>query len=148
MTKLLSFAPTAARVLLGLIFTVFGLNGFLHFIPLPPHEGAAAEFMGGLAAAGYFFPLLKGTEIAVGLALLSNRFVPLALVVLAPITINILCFHVLAPAGLPMALLITALQGGLAWHHRAAFQPLLTATSADVGADAPAQATPVPVTAS
>lgn len=128
MNKLLSYAPTAARVLLGLIFVVFGLNGFLKFIPIPPPEGAAAEFMGGLAAAGYFFPLLKVTEIAVGLALLANRFVPLALVVLAPITINIVAFNILAPEGLPLALVIVALQVGLAWHHRSAFRPLLTAT--------------------
>lgn len=128
MTALLRHAPTAARVLLGLIFVVFGLNGFLGFIPLPPHEGAAAEFMGGLAAAGYFFPLLKGTEIAVGLALLANRFTALALVVLAPITVNIVAFHSLAPEGLPLAILIVGLQGGLAWHLREAYRPLLTAT--------------------
>lgn len=130
MTALLRHAPTAARILLGLIFVVFGLNGFLGFIPLPPHEGAAAEFMGGLAAAGYFFPLLKVTEIVVGLALLANRFAPLALVILAPITINIVAFHSLAPAGLPLALLIVGLQGGLAWHFRAAYRPLLSATFA------------------
>ena len=126
MNKLLSYAPTAARVLLGLIFFVFGLNGFFHFIPIPPPEGAAVEFMGGLAAVGYFFPLLKITEIVVGIALLANRFVPLALVVLAPITVNIVAFQSLAPETLPMGLLIVALQGGLAWHHRAAFRPLLT----------------------
>ncbi|MBL4847338.1 MAG: DoxX family protein [Planctomycetes bacterium] len=131
MNALTTYAPHAARLLLGLIFVVFGLNGFLNFIPIPPPTGAAAEFMGGLAAAGYFFPLLKGTEIVVGLALLSNRFVPLALVVLAPITINIVAFNILEPAGLPLAILIVGLQGGLAWYHRAAFRPLLTAVSAD-----------------
>jgi uncharacterized membrane protein YphA (DoxX/SURF4 family) len=129
MTKLLSLAPTAARILLGLIFFVFGLNGFLGFLPMPPHEGDAATFMGGLAAAGYFFPLLKGTEVAVGLSLLTNRFAPLALVVLAPITVNIVAFHSLAPAGLPLALAIVGLQGYLAWHHRAAYRPLLRAKS-------------------
>jgi uncharacterized membrane protein YphA (DoxX/SURF4 family) len=129
MKTLLSYAPTGARVLLGLMFVVFGLNGFFQFIPLPPHEGAAAEFMGGLAAAGYFFPLLKITEIAVGVALLANRFVPLALVVLAPITVNIVAFHSLAPEGLPVALIIVGLQLGVAWHHRATFGPLLKATA-------------------
>ena len=116
-----------ARVLMGSVFLIFGLNGFLNFIPLPPPEGAAADFMGGLAAAGYFFPLLKITEIAVGVALLTNRFVPLALVVLAPITVNILAFHSLAPDGLPLGLVIVALQGGLAWHYRSAYRLLLTA---------------------
>lgn len=127
MNTLLSYAPTGARVLLGLIFLVFGLNGFFGFIPLPPHEGAAAKFMGGLAAAGYFFPMLKITEIAVGVALLTNRFTALALVVLAPITINIVAFHALAPAGLPLALLVVGLHLGLAWHHRAVYRPLLRA---------------------
>lgn len=129
MKKILSYAPAAARLLLGLIFVVFGLNGFLNFIPIPPHEGNAAAFMGGLAAAGYFFPLLKITEIVVGVALLANRFVPLALVVLAPITVNIVAFHSLAPEGLPMALVIVALHVGSAWNLRAAFRPLLRPTS-------------------
>lgn len=146
MNKLLSFAPTGARVLLGLIFFVFGLNGFLGFIPLPPHEGAAAAFMGGLAATGYFFPMLKLTEIAVGLALLANRFVPLALVVLAPITVNIVAFHALAPAGIPLALVILALHLALAWHHRAAFRALLTAKHEPAAAAVPQDA-PVPAQA-
>jgi uncharacterized membrane protein YphA (DoxX/SURF4 family) len=127
MNHLLAHLPTVARVLLGLIFFVFGLNGFLHFLPLPPMEGRAAEFMGGLAAAGYFFPMLKATEVVVGLSLLTNRFVPLALVVLAPITVNIVAFHSLAPAGLPMAVLIVGLHLAVAWHHGAAFGPLLSA---------------------
>jgi uncharacterized membrane protein YphA (DoxX/SURF4 family) len=128
MNTISSYVPSAARLLLGLIFVVFGLNGFLNFIPLPPLEGDAAAFMGGLAAAGYFFPLLKATEIVVGLALLANRFVPLALVVLAPITVNIVAFHSLAPDGLPLALVIVALQLGVAWNRRVAFGPLLKAT--------------------
>ena len=145
MKTFVHYLPHAARVLLGLIFVVFGLNGFLGFIPLPAHEGAAASFMGGLASAPYFFPLLKGTEILNGLALLSNRFVPLALVVLAPITINILGFHTLAPEGLPMAIVIVLLQGGLAFHHRAAFAPLLRAKQAP--ADEETESTPTSLAA-
>jgi uncharacterized membrane protein YphA (DoxX/SURF4 family) len=100
----------AARILLGLIFFVFGLNGFLHFIPQPPLEGKIAEFTNGLMAAGYFFPLLKGTETLCGALLLSGAFVPLALVALAPIVVNIVCVHVfLAPSGLPMAAIVSAL---------------------------------------
>lgn len=116
---------TAARFLLGAIFFVFGLNGFLNFLPAPPLEGAAAGFVGGLAASGYMFPLIKGTEVVVGIALLANRFVPLALTVLAPISINIFLFHaVLAPAlGLP--LLILAAQVFLAWFHREAYAQVL-----------------------
>lgn len=127
MNSLASLAPTASRVFLGLVFFVFGLNGFLNFIPMPPVDGAAAKFMGGLAAAGYFFPLLKITEIAVGAALLAKRAVPLALVVLAPITVNIVAYHAaLAPAGLLLPLAITAAHLLLAWHHRAKFAALLS----------------------
>ncbi len=129
-----TLAPTATRLLLGLIFTVFGLNGFLHFLPTPAPEGAAAEFMGGLAATGYFFPLLKGTEVAPGLLLLANRCVPLALVILAPITINILAFHKLAPEGLPLALGITALHLAVAWFERAAFRPLFQSATRSTAA--------------
>lgn len=123
--------PTAARVLLGLIFFVFGLNGFLHFIPQPPPEGEAAAFLGALFAAGYMFPVIKGVEVLAGLALLGNRFVPLALTVLAPITVNIALFHLfLAPAGMPMVVVLLAASLYLAWVHRAAFAGVLAARSA------------------
>ena len=119
--------PTGARVVLGLVFLVFGLNGFLHFLPQPPMPAAAGGFLGGLASAGYFFPLLKGTEVAAGVLLLSNRFVPLALTVLAPIVVNIAAFHVfLAPSPVMVALLL-GLQVYLAWVHRAAFRGVLAA---------------------
>jgi len=126
------------RVLLGLIFFVFGLNGFLHFIPQPPPTGQALAFVSGVGATGYFFPLLKGTEVLAGLVLLANRFVPLALTVLAPIVINILAFHLfLAPSGVGLAVLLVALELVLAWFHRETFAPMLKAkakTSAGVAA--------------
>jgi uncharacterized membrane protein YphA (DoxX/SURF4 family) len=119
---------TLARVALGVIFTVFGLNGFFHFLPQPPLEGTALQFIGGLAAAGYFFPLLKGTEVLVGLLLLSGRYVPLALTVLAPISINIFAFHAfVAGGGLALPIVILALQLYLAWAHRAAYRSVLEA---------------------
>src|SRR5689334_1283698 len=97
--------PLIARLLLGLIFFVFGLNGFLNFIPTPADMPEKLKaFSGGLMAAGYFFPLLKGTEVICGLLLLTGRFVPLALVVLAPIVLNIFLTHLfLAPSGLGLA---------------------------------------------
>ena len=123
---------TAARLLVGAVFTIFGLNGFLGFIPMPPPEGLAAVFMGGLGATGYFFPLLKGTEVLAGLLLLGNRFVPLALTVLAPIVVNILAFHVfLAPAGLVVPLIVTAAGIYLAYTERDVFAPVLRARSVD-----------------
>jgi uncharacterized membrane protein YphA (DoxX/SURF4 family) len=120
--------PTAARLFLGLVFTVFGLNFFLHFIPAVPTTPRAASFAGALFASGYLFPLLKTTEVVAGLLLLGNRFVTLALAVLAPIVINIVGFHlVLAPSGIPLALAVLAAEVYLAWTYRAAFAPMLQA---------------------
>jgi uncharacterized membrane protein YphA (DoxX/SURF4 family) len=121
-----SKAVTASRILLGLIFVVFGLNGFLHFLPQPPISGPPAAFAGALFASGYFFPLLKGTEVAAGLLLLSGRFVPLALTVLAPVIVNILAFHLfLEPSGLPLPLVILVLEVFLAWGYRSAYRGVL-----------------------
>ncbi len=83
-----SKATIAARVLLGLVFFGFGLNGLLKLFPLPPARGAAAVFIGGLIASQYFFPLLFVTYVLTGAALLTGRFVPLALTVLAPVIVN------------------------------------------------------------
>ncbi len=119
---------TVARVLLGLVFFVFGLNGFLNFLPQPPHPAAAGAFLGGLFASGYFFPLLKGTKTIAGALLLSGRFVPLALTVLAPVIVNIVAFHAfLDPAGIVVPLVIVALEVFLAYSYRSVFRPMLDA---------------------
>ena len=98
MSNIVSKIPTVARVLLGLIFAVFGLNGFLHFIPTPPMSGPAGAFGSAMFATGYLFQLLKSVEVIAGFLLLSNRFVPLALALLAPVVVNIVAFHTfLAP---------------------------------------------------
>jgi len=120
------------RVILGLIFVVFGLNGFLGFMPMPPMEGAAASFMGALAATGYMFPLIKGTEIVAGALILSGRALPLGLVLLAPVLVNILAFHlVLTPGESGMAVALVVMSLGLAWIHRSAFRGLLSGSSAN-----------------
>jgi len=123
------YAATAARVLLGLMFFVSGLDGFLHFIPQPtemPSEGAMALAI-ALMKSGYMFPLIKGTEVTVGALLLTNRLVPLALVLLAPVSVNIFAFHAcLAPSGVVLAAAIIAIQIYLAWTYRSAYRPLLT----------------------
>jgi hypothetical protein len=130
MTRAQFKAKTAARLALGAIFTVFGLNGFLHFIPMPAPTGLAAVFMGGLGATGYMFPLIKGAEVLTGALLLSNRFVPLALTILAPIVVNIVAFHLfLAPAGLALPLVTAALGVYLAYTERAIFSPFFRARS-------------------
>ena len=117
---------TLTRVVLGALFVTFGLNGFLGFLPQPSVGPAAGAFLGGLAAAGYFFPLLAGVKVLAGLALLSNRFVPLALVVVAPIVVQALLFHAfLDPAGIAPALIVLAGGVVLAWAHRATFAPVL-----------------------
>jgi uncharacterized membrane protein YphA (DoxX/SURF4 family) len=117
-----------ARLVLGSIFVLFGLNGFLHFLPQPPSPPAAAAFGGALAATGYMFPLIKGIEVLTGLLLLSGRFVPLALILLAPVVVNIVAFHLfLAPAGLALPFVVLALGLYLAWTERAAYAPLFVA---------------------
>ena len=118
------YAVHGARIALGLIYFVFGLNGFLHFLPVPPPSGAAGTFLGGLFAAGYFLPLLKATEVLGGLALLTNRAVPLALVVLAPITVQIFAYHALLAGGVGLSVAMVALHLGIAWAYRDAFYGL------------------------
>ena len=109
MHTLQKLVPTAARLFLGLVFTVFGLNFFLHFLPMPAPPPQAGAFEGALFASGYLFPLLKVTEVVTGLLLLGGLLVPLALALLAPVIVNIVAFHLfLAPAGLPIPLAILA----------------------------------------
>jgi len=89
-----------ARILLGLIFTVFGLNKLIGFMDPPPMDGPAGAFMGAMGATGYFFAFLGIVEAATGILLLIGKYTRLATIVLLPVTINIALFHlVLAPAG-------------------------------------------------
>lgn len=113
MTKL----PLVARILLGLIFFVFGLNGFLNFIPVPENlPEKLMAFTSGLMASGYFFPFVKGTEVVCGILLLAGIYVPLALIVLAPIILNIFLTHAfLAPDGLVLPIVIGLLEVYLAF---------------------------------
>ena len=102
-------ASTIARYLAGVIFLVMGLNGFLNFIHFPPPAGIAGQFMGALYVSHYLWVIFAFQVIA-GALLLVNRFVPLAVAILAPVLVNILTFHVLmAPSGLPMALVVAVL---------------------------------------
>ncbi len=102
-------ASVIARYLAGVIFLVFGLNGFLSFIPLPPPGGIAGQFMGALYASHYLW-MIFAFQVVAAVLLLVNRYVPLALAMLAPVIVNILTFHILmAPSGLPPALLVTVL---------------------------------------
>lgn len=121
---------TVSRVLLGLIFTVFGLNGFLHFIPAPPPPGLAGQFFGALYLSHYLSAIFA-FELAGGVLLLINRFVPLGLALLAPVLVNIALFHVcLAPHAYGPAVVAAALWVVLFIREREAFAPLFVARRA------------------
>ena len=107
-----------ARILLGLVFLVFGLNGFLHFIPAGPMPtGPAGQFVSALVESHYFM-VIAGLQILGGALLLINRYVPLALVILGPIIVNIFFLHLLmAPSGLPLAIGVVVLWGIVAAAH-------------------------------
>ena len=115
-------AALIARLLLGLIFVVFGLNAFLHFIPMgPPPTGLAGQFIGALFQSHYLW-VVAVLQIIGGALLLVNRYVPLGLVLLGPVIFNILLYHLLLnPAGIGMAVLVTALWLIVFYWHRAAF---------------------------
>jgi putative oxidoreductase len=116
-----------ARFLLALAFVVFGLNGFLNFLPSPPPAGLAGQFVAALAATHYIH-FIFAVQLISGILFVVNRFVPLALTLIAPIIVNILLFHgFMAPAGIGPGLLVT-----LCWiivfvRHRAAFAGIFQA---------------------
>ena len=126
-SKSKAFTITAhiARVALGLIFLVFGLNKFLHFIPGQPPTGVAGEFVFGLFKAPYLFPLIAFIEVIGGAFLLAGSLIPFALLILFPININILLFHLtLAPEGTGMSVLLMAAHIFLAVHYWPAYKPM------------------------
>lgn len=115
-----------ARILLGLIFVFFGSNGFLHFLPMPPlPQGVTGEYLHAFFASGYVY-VISGFQVAGGLLLLIGRFVPLGLTILAAIIVNIWTFHLLmAPEGLPPAVVVTILELFLVWSYRDRFAGIL-----------------------
>jgi hypothetical protein len=127
------FFPPAARILFGLIFAFAGVTGLLmslHITPPPapttPQPAGAMEFFGAMMKTGYLFTLVKATESVVGIMLLSNRFVPLALALIAPVVVNIFLFHAfLAPSGVPLAAVVLALEIYLAYSYRASYRSML-----------------------
>jgi uncharacterized membrane protein YphA (DoxX/SURF4 family) len=114
-----------ARVLLGLMFVVFGLNGFLQFMKMPPPEGLAGDFIKAMFVSHYFY-VVSALQVAGGLLLLVGRFVPLGLTLLGPVIVNILLFHIfLQPTGLLMAIVVSALALIVLWGYRASFAGLV-----------------------
>ncbi len=124
----MKIASLISRLLLALMFLVFGLNGFLHFIPEgPPMAGLAGQFTGVLKAAHYMIPISL-IEVVSAVLFLANRFVPLALVLLGPILVNILLFHALIePSGFQPGLVVTLLWFVVFYDKRAAFAGIFQA---------------------
>jgi len=117
-----------ARVLLGLVFTVFGSNAFLHFIPMPEMQGPAGAFIGALISSGYIY-VIAALQVIGGLCLLiGSRLAAPGLILLGPVIVNIMLYHIfLDPSGLGMAIVISVLALFLLWVYRhkfpAIFQP-------------------------
>ena len=122
----MKLATIIARVLLGLVFVVFGSNIFLHFIPMPPlPQTLAGDFSKALMQSHYMY-VVGLLQVIGGLLLLIGRYLPLGLTLLGPVIVNILCFHMfLDPSGLPIALVVAALALFLLWRHRSNFAGLV-----------------------
>ena len=122
-------ATHIARCFLGLVFFVFGLGVLLNLFPTEPPEGVSGEFVTAMVKTGYLLYLVKATEAVCGALLLANRFVPLALVMLAPLLVNITLFHAFLtpPSQMIGPVIFLAVYGFLIWRHRASFAPLFAA---------------------
>jgi putative oxidoreductase len=125
----MKYAIHISRILLGLVFVVFGSNGFLHFMgPMPQLEGQWGAFIGALVSSGYIY-VIAGLQVVGGLCLLiGSRFVPLGLTLLGPVIVNIMLYHIfLNPTGMPVAIVVSILALFLLWVYRykfpAIFQP-------------------------
>lgn len=119
----MKFASLGSRYLLGLIYLVFGLNGFLMFIPIPPMPEGAVAFMQAMMGTGYLLMVVKVVEVLGGILLLSGFAFPFALILLAPITVNIFLFHLFLTPGLtgvamPFLMVVMHVILGISqWHH-------------------------------
>ena len=127
------YLPATARVLLGVVMLLTGLNKILWFAPMPHMSAALTAFMGALKETGYFLPFIGIVEATGGALLLVNRFVPLAITILAPVLVNILGVHTfLDVSGFPLALILIALDVYLAWVYRDAFRSMFEARGVKV----------------
>ena len=120
----MKIAALISRILLGLVFVVFGLNGFFHFMNGPLPSGVAGQFLGALMQSHFVF-VISAVELAGGALLLANRYVPLALVLLGPVIVNIFFYHLLMDrSGLIIAIVVIILWGLIALRHRQYFSGL------------------------
>jgi len=121
----MKIAALIARILLGLVFVVFGLNGFLQFIPgsLPP--GLADQFASAMAQSHYVLAV-SAVEVVGGVLMLSGFYIPLALVLLGPVIVNILLFHIfLFPHGAAPGIVVTILWFIVFFRNRQHFSAIL-----------------------
>ena len=120
-----SIVTMVLRIILGLILIIFGANKFAGFMPAPELPEAAGNFMGALAKTGYMFPLIGAVEVIVGLLLVLKKWVPFALILLAPVAVNMVLFHLkLAPGGIGPAAVVTILNVILIYANWDKFKPL------------------------
>jgi putative oxidoreductase len=118
---------TGARLLFGLGFLIFGINGFLHFMPNPPMTEQAGALLGAFAKTGYFFPMIKIIELIVGVLLLSNFFAVFAAVIVTPVLVGITTIHLfLNPAGLPIMIFLHVLHGIIVFGYKDHYRSLFT----------------------
>jgi putative oxidoreductase len=122
----MKIVATIARIILGCVFVVFGLNIFLQFLPMPPPPtGPAGDFAKVLFVSHYIY-VVGALQVVGGALCLAGRFVPLGLTLLGPVIVNILLFHILLnPVGLPIAIGVAVFALIVMWYHRAAFAGLV-----------------------
>lgn len=122
----MKIAVIVARVLLGLVYTASSLFFFLGMMPEQKLGASAEQFMTGLFVSGYVMPIVKVLELVCGIALIAGRFVPLSLVMIFPITLNVLLFHgFLAPEGVLIPLLMLIANLFLAYQNRESYRMML-----------------------
>jgi|SRR5882672_2438018 len=120
--NLMKIASIIARYLIALVFIVFGLNGFLHFIPQPPPPSELARQYFTVMFTSHYLVFIFGLQLIAGVLFLFRRTVPLALTIAAPLIVNILLFHLLMdPHGIVPGLVVTTLWFVIYWQFRAAF---------------------------
>jgi len=121
-------AMIVVRTLMGLLFLFASVSYFLNLVPKPDLSGTVKTFNEGLESVGYFMPLLKTVELLCGLAFVVGRFVPLATILIAPIIVNIFCFHAFVDrTGLPVAIFLVLANGFVAYYYRKSYAEVLKA---------------------
>lgn len=124
----MKIAVVITRVVFGLLYLVSGLAYFFKLMPQAPLPENAQIFITGLFASGYIMPVIKVLEVVCGIALLANRFVAAALVIIFPITLNVFLFHLfLAPEGVAIPLVLLAANLFLAFTRRDNYQAIFAA---------------------